>query len=55
MARKTKMIAVDEEVYDLIDHNCRKELIRHHPELLKTNISLNKIIYHACKYYVESG
>jgi len=53
VSKNTKMIAVDEDVYDLIDKDCRQELLAHHPELIKTQISLNKILYHVTKYYVE--
>jgi hypothetical protein len=48
-----KCIMVDSETYDLINHDCREELLRHHPELIKTNITLNKILYHTARYYAD--
>lgn len=48
-----KMIAVDEEVYKLVTRDCLKELLENHPELLKTQISANKILYHMAHYYLE--
>lgn len=51
---KRRMIAVDDEVYGLITKECAAELLVHHPELLKTQVSINKILYHVAKYYLEN-
>ena len=54
MAKELKMISVDKETYDLINNDCRQELLRHHPELIKTPITFNKIIFETGKYYRDN-
>lgn len=48
-----KLLAVDDETYDLVTKKCYKELLAHHPEFIKVPISHNKIVYHIAKYYIN--
>lgn len=51
--KKYYQLLVDADTHKLIWTSCVKVMLEHNPELMKTKISANKIIYHMARYYLD--
>lgn len=47
-------IGVKESIKKMLVDDCKREYIKHHPELEETKITDNKILFEVCKFYLEN-
>jgi len=51
--RIKRHLVCDDETYQMITVDCRREYLKHHPEMLGSNITQKHILHQLAKFYLE--